>query len=168
MASSACNITPIDIGDPNSVAIAQLDTIKCQILTSQIQHADTLEAIKHVSNLTSKNQQLIVDAIARIAPASSLSVTGAVIYTLVTALIILFLKLLCSVVWYVIIQRFDSVAECVLYSEYLWARWRDPHNPVNMRTLEEFRTSRPVPILLVFIKCCACKQLPDRRDVYEM
>lgn len=150
-----CQYTPVDGGDPESVQKAQLDAIKCLIETNRMLSKDSVDAIKTMHNDSVNLQQMILKAI-KSGPSTSYSVGNIIGYTLTSILITFIFYQFCKISWYLLVQRFDNIANLLLGFHNLRARWWNSAIP-SLNTLEELRQSQPVPPLLVVIYCCRCK-----------
>lgn len=151
-----CNQTPIDQGDPETIQIAQLNAIRCQITVLERNHAAAMEAIVSVHNNTMSMQQRILDTIKTIH--SDYSIIHVIEWCLFSIVFAWFSKLICVCVWYYIVQKSDRVAEFLMLLSNLKARWWNSALPT-YDTVDQYRDSRPVPTLLVIVRCCDCKSV---------
>lgn len=160
-----CNQTPIDQGDSESIQIAQLNAIRCQILVLERNHAAAMEAITSVHNKTMFMQQNILDTIKTIT--SNYSIIQVIQWCLFSLVFAWLSKLLFSCVWFYVVQKSDRIAEFLMLLSNLKARWWNSALPT-YDTVDQYRDSRPVPTLLVIIRCCGCKKLTVRTESLEM
>lgn len=153
-----CNQTPFDQGDPESIQVAQLNAIRCQITVLERNHAASINAIQNVHNETQRSFSKILDTILKLKPRTSiLSIIG---YCVISIVSMYLLKSLSAVLWYSLVQRSDRLAEYLMLLSNLRARWWNSASPV-YSTVDHYRDSFPVPILLVIIRCCRCSKQPD-------
>lgn len=158
-----CNQTPIDQGDSDSIQIAQLNAIKCQIVVLERNHAAAMEAITSVHNNSMYMQRNILDAIKTIT--SNYSILNVIQWCLFSLVFAWLSKLLFSCVWFYVVQKSDRVAEFLMLLSNLKARWWNSALPT-YDTVDQYRDTRPVPTLLVIIRCCGCKTV--RTESFDM
>lgn len=157
---SVCNHTPVDQGDHQSIQIAQLEAIRCQIIVLKTNHADSMAAIVKVHNDTMNMQDKILNAIKSISQNYNfISIVGFCVSSIIFALIF---KSIVASVWFYTVQKSDRLAEFLMFLSNLKARWWNSALPT-YHTVDQYRDSRPVPTLLVIIRCCSCKKFVTER-----
>lgn len=132
--SFECNHTAVDVDDPITIQLAQLDAIKCQIAAAAKQHTETLAAISSI-----RQQQ------------PSTSVSDILLYIFFSLVVTFVVRQIFRSLWCYFVLKNDRVARFVIMGQ------RCMHldlRPVSSHDLQEYRTNLEPPCLLMTYKCC--------------
>lgn len=152
-----CNNITYDVGDPESIQLAQLEALRCLSTANTEQFKNLLASIERMHADTISVQNNTIDAIKQARKPTSLgSILGYIILSLI------FSYLFCSImklIWFLIVQKVDCIAEILWACQNARHQWWNSATP-SFDTLDAYRRSRPIPLLLVVICCCRCKPSP--------
>lgn len=148
-----CNFTQPDTEDPDTLELAKIDLLKCQMELNAKQHRETLAAIKEIGTKTRTKT-------------SRLSISDVLVTICVTSITLYVLRLLCRTVWYVLIHRFDNLAELMVLGQSCGTTIG--LNGPSYANIQEYRTRLKTPWIVTCYKCCRCRGRTQGDEVIEL
>lgn len=141
-----CNMTALRLGDPKTIQLATLDTIRCLMATNQELNAKLIEA-----NLQqhSETLQALADIKSQIPRANTWTHDLLVFFISSVTCTIVYQLLRCA--WYYTLMKSRACAELILMMERIQ---RLNFNRPNISDVVEFRKHLSRPILSYCLCCC--------------
>lgn len=149
-----CPLTRIDTGDPESVQRAQLDMIKCLIEMNGNNFEKAIATLNDMHNDSILFNKQLLDALT--SQNRGLNISEIIGFTLISLLITFIIFQIFKITWYFLVQHIDCIAETLMIVSYLRRKWLSPANSTS-DTLEDFRRSQSVPLLLICFYICRPK-----------
>lgn len=150
LCASFCNHTAIDLSDPISLQLAQLDAIKCQIEVAKQQHTETLAAISGI----------------RKAMKQPTNIYDVLLYLLSSCVFMLVLQQAVQTILFYLRLRNDTFAKLMIYGNRCMSlRFSDLIEPTP-RDIEEYRKQLSPPFSAYLCLCCCGRRA--HADVIEL
>lgn len=143
-----CNYSTVDTSDPATVQLAQLEAIKCLILTNEVQNEKVLDTIRNITSADTHS--------------SSSSLLSIVCYSIGSITVMYILSLTVRSIWYIILLKNDNVADTM--NELRRCRNIVSGDDGAHMTRDDYRkqASRPWPVTC--LQCCGLCNAHTRRD----
>lgn len=144
---SLCKDSIIDREDPLQIQLAQLDSIKCQIEASRLQHQEVMKAI------TSINSEL--------RPSSTFSWINGIIYFFTSTIFVLIARLIYREIKYLCLMHVDCVADTALNFHSIRDVWNNRNQ--QYATRDDYRADLKPPLVIGSVRLCArcCNREPS-------
>jgi len=152
----ACQIPIVDPFDPQTAENAQLEMIRCLMKMNNYNTKLVTDAILQVHNGSFNINSKILEHIIKLEQKTNFNYTinDVIIYCVLTIVVTYIVKKISSVLLYLAIMKSDSFGGTLAAVANLRS-WFYPSQA--QVTLESYRSSRPVPTLLVILRCCCPK-----------
>lgn len=150
LCTSICNHTAIDLSDPISLQLAQLDAIKCQIEVAKQQHTETLAAISGI----------------RKAMKQPTNIYDVLLYILSSCVFMLVLQQAVQTILFYLRLQNDTFAKLMIYGNRCMSlRFSNLTEPTP-RDIEEYRKQLSPPFSAYLCLCCCGRRA--HADVIEL